>query len=115
MPLVVKLKIRLLEIAASVITVSTRSRTARGRSTCLRGRLAGAISSFGTTSRNRTPQRTASRPGTAKAARQPAYFTRKPVRIAAKAMPRLPKRPLTPIVKPGFFECCTSIGMPTGW
>ena len=114
MPLVVKLKMKLLEMAASVITVSTRSISARGSSTCLRGRLAGAISSRGTTSRKRMPQRMASTPGTAKAARQPACLTRKPVRIAAMAMPRLPKSPLRPMVKPGFFDCCTSIGMPTG-
>ena len=54
-------------------------------------------------------------PGTRKAARHPAYLTRNPVSAAATAMPRLPASPLTPIVNPGFFECCTSIGMPTGW
>ena len=114
LPFVVKLKMRLLEMAASVITRSMRAITARGRSTDFFGRLAGAISSFGTSVRKRTPHRMASAPGTAKAARQPAYFTRKPVRIAATAMPRLPNSPLTPIVNPGFFACCTSIGMPTG-
>ena len=30
------------------------------------------------------------------------------------AMPRLPASPLRPIVKPGFFTLCTSIGIPTG-
>ena len=42
--------------------------------------------------------------GTTKAARQPAYLTRKPVSTAAKAMPRLPASPFSPMVKPGFVE-----------
>ena len=78
------------------------------------GRFAGARSSRGTRPRKRIPQSNAMAPGTTKAARQPAYFTRKPVSAAATAIPRLPARPLTPIVKPGFFEDCTSIGTPIG-
>ena len=34
---------------------------------------------------------------------------------AATATPRLPTRPLMPMVKPGRVAVCTSIGMPTGW
>ena len=115
LPLVVKLKMRLLEIAARVITRSTRAITARGRSIDFFGRLAGGVPSRGTSARNRRPQRRAMPPGTANAARHPTCFTRKPVRIAAIAMPGLPARPLTPIVNPGFRACCTSMGMPTGW
>ncbi|MND03751.1 hypothetical protein D3C83_237250 [compost metagenome] len=55
------------------------------------------------------------RPGITKAARQPIHFTRKPVTIAATAMPRLPASPLMPITAPGLGAFCTSIGMPTGW
>ncbi len=54
-------------------------------------------------------------PGTTNAMRQPKYFTRKPVRTAATAMPRLPTSPLTPMTAPGRVVCWTSIGMPTGW
>ncbi len=109
-----KLKIRLLETAARDMTITTRAMTDGGRSTDFFGRLAGAISSRGTSTRNSTPHTIASVPGTAKAARQPACCTRKPVRIAATAIPRLPASPLTPIVKPGLRAFCTSIGMPTG-
>src|SRR2546428_7674483 len=74
LPLVVKLKIRLDETAASVITPSTRAITARGRSTDFLGRLAGRVSSLGTRSRKSTAQSSARPPGTAKAARQPMCF-----------------------------------------
>ena len=53
-------------------------------------------------------------PGTANAARQPNHCISKPVSAAATAMPRLPARPLTPIVAPGRAAPCSSIGMPTG-
>ncbi len=113
-PLVVKLKIMLLDTAASDITTKIRAISAGGSSTWRRGFLAGAISSRGTTSAKITPHAMARREGTAKAKRQPACWTRKPVRIAANAMPRLPASPLSPMVKPGRVEFCTIIGMPTG-
>src|SRR4029453_5872095 len=55
LPLVVKLKIRLPEMAASVITKKTRAITPGGRSTCFRVRLAGAPASRGTSLPNRPP------------------------------------------------------------
>ena len=115
MPLVVKLKMRLPVTAASVITTNTRRITEAGRSTDFFGRFAGGMSSRGTIAANSAPHASAIAPGTMKAMRQPAYLTRKPVSSAAKAMPRLPARPLTPMVKPGFFAFCTIMGMPTGW
>ena len=68
MPLVVKLKIRLPEMAASVITRNTRIITTGGRSTCFRARLAGATASRGTSTANSTPHTIAIAAGTAKAA-----------------------------------------------
>ena len=102
-------------MAASVITKKTRTITPGGRSTCFRARFAGATASRGTSSANSTPHTIAIAAGTAKAARQPMSLTRKPVRSAAKAMPRLPASPFTPMVKPGFVAPCTIIGIPTGW
>ena len=114
MPLVVKLKIRLPEMAASVITAKARTITPGGRSSAFFGRLAGGASSRGTRSAKSAEQVSAMSAGAAKAARQPKCFTRYPVRMAAMAMPRLPASPLTPMVKPGFFALCTIMGMPTG-
>ena len=74
---VVKLKIRLPEIAASVITVNTRASTERGRSTMLLGPLGRRhVSSRGTTSTKSSAAQERDDPGTANAVRQPAYFTR---------------------------------------
>jgi hypothetical protein len=101
-------------MAASVITESTRASTERGSCTILGGRRAGGCSSRGTTSAKSPAQARATRLGTTNAARHPACFTRKPVKMAANAMPRLPKSPLSPMVKPGLRTFCTSIGMPTG-
>ncbi len=115
LPLVVKLKIRLPEMAASVMMRNTRTITCRGRFADRLGLFAGAVSSRGTSAANKSPHRSAMAAGTAKAARQPTTFTRKPVESAATAMPRLPARPLTPMVKPGRRAPCTIIGMPTGW
>jgi MFS family permease len=79
------------------------------------GIAAGGSSSWGVTRANSRPQPMAASPGTTNAARQPCHCTRKPVMMAAAAMPRLPDSPFTPMVAPGFLACCTSIGMPTGW
>ncbi len=76
---------------------------------------AGAAVSRVPTSAKATPQARQISPGTTKAMRQPVYLTRKPVSTAAKATPRLPTRPLTPMVQPGRGAPCTSMGMPTGW
>ena len=103
MPLVVKLKISELEMAASVITRNSASeRAPRQVEGASWRRFAGGASSRGATRANSAAQASEMGAGTAKAARQPAYFTRKPVRMAAPAMPRFPASPLRPIVKPGL-------------
>ena len=102
-------------MSTGVMTTNARRITEAGRSTDFFGRFAGAMSSRGTSTAKSAPHASAIPPGTMKAMRQPAYLTRKPVKRAAKAMPRLPARPLTPMVKPGFFAFCTIMGMPTGW
>jgi hypothetical protein len=113
--LVVRLKISPPEAEASVITSSTRVNCPGGNvGAVLRMRCAGASVSGGVCHQKRAPTTKQAMPGTAKAARQPACWTRKPVTMAAAAMPRLPARPLTPIAAPGFSARCTSIGMPTG-
>ncbi|MNC85864.1 hypothetical protein D3C83_14800 [compost metagenome] len=117
MPLVMKLKSRLLATAAAVITVKARA-SITGVSTTFALpplRFAGASVSRGQASAKSRPQAIETIPGMANAARQPIHLTRKPVTSAATAMPRLPARPLMPITAPGFFTCCTSMGMPTGW
>lgn len=104
------------EATAAVITKNTRASIDAG--SCMpgwRARCAGGSRSAGATRRKTTPSAMHTSPGTTKAARRPKASTRWPVSSAAAAMPRLPARPLTPIVAPGFFACRTSIGMPTGW
>ncbi len=116
LPLVVRLNSRLAVVAAVVITANTRASIAAGSSIAdFLLREAGGSDSCGARRANNTPQTIEASPGTTKAARQPIHLTRKPVTMAATAMPRLPASPLTPIVAPGFSACCTSIGMPTGW
>ncbi len=114
LPLVVVLKTMALVMAVAIMTAMTRSIWARGSVAALVVRLAGGSLSCGATMANATPAAMEKRPGTTKAMRQPKYFTSRPVTTADSAMPRLPIRPLKPMVRPGFFECCTSMGMPTG-
>jgi len=101
-------------IAVIVITATIRAIVARGSATTLVVRLAGGSLSRGAMRANSTPVSRQSTPGIANAALHPRYLTRKPVSSAATAMPRLPARPLIPIVVPGRAAPCTSIGMPTG-
>ena len=114
MPLVVKLNSRLDEIAAIVMTAKTRAKVAAVCTDAVLGARAGAATSRGATRANAMPQANASSAGTTNAARQPAYLTSKPVVTAASATPRLPARPLMPMVSPGRSAPRTSIGMPTG-
>lgn len=103
-------------VALATMTTKTRTASARGSvRTAAAALRAGAAASAGATRANHSPSTMDATPGTAKAARQPKCCTRKPVVSAATAIPRLPDRPLMPMARPGVAECCTSIGIPTGW
>ena len=112
----VKLKTIVPKIAVPVISATTRTSTPLGTSMgFFTGRFAGEPASFGMSSANAMPQAIAASPGTTNAERHPTYWISSPVDTAAAAMPRLPARPLMPMVRPAFFESRTSIGMPIGW
>ena len=102
-------------VALANMTTKVRMARLRGRCTALPVLRAGAAVSGGATRAKSRPAPMEISPGTTKAARQPKYFTRKPVDTAANAMPRLPASPLMPMVRPGRGDCCSSMGMPTGW
>ena len=114
--LVVRLNSTLPVVALATMTTNTRTARSRGSWRTVDAFLrAGAAASVGATRANSSPSAIDTTPGTATAARQPKCCTRKPVVSAAAAMPRLPTSPLMPMARPGVAECCTSIGMPTGW
>ncbi len=115
LPLVVKLNSSALVVAITVITATTRSSNAGGRAAAAALRRVGGSVSGGDRRANSRPQAIDTSAGATKAARQPAYLTISPVTSAASAMPRLPARPLMPIVRPGRALSRSSIGMPTGW
>ncbi|CPJ69477.1 Uncharacterised protein [Bordetella pertussis] len=116
LPLVVKLNSRLPVTAAAVMTANARASWRGSSSTLVRLlRRAGGSSSAGHTRMNSRPHAIDSSPGTAKAARHPSHWTSTPVTSAARATPRLPASPLTPMTAPGLVACCTIMGMPTGW
>ena len=112
----VKLNNTLLVTAAAVITTSARANIGAGRLTLAPPlRLAGDETSCGQVRANTQPHTSAATPGRTKAARQPNHWIKKPVSKAATATPKLPARPLKPMVAPGLDERSSNMGMPTGW
>ena len=116
MPLVVKLKIRLPEMAASVITRKSRAITAWGSVHLLLGLAGGRhLLARDDEGEEDAAQRGRCRAGTAKAVRQPKCLTRKPVRIGRDRDAQIAREAVDSDGETRLASTfCTIMGMPTG-